>query len=179
MSKAAPGFPPKRTSSTSQAKNLRRTLLIGKRAISGWKLTITEEDQSNMAKKEQKKPSKKSRTKKADKAKKAGARAKKAAAPAKEASKVAAPAKKAASQPKKAAAPDTKSAVPEKKATPKPAKAAKFFSVAEFADMTYLTENGVMQWLKQGLLKGQQDEKGAWQVDASNLEVPNVKRLVR
>jgi len=123
-----------------------------------------------MAKKGQKKPSKKPQTKGAVKAKKAGARAKKVAAPAKKATKVPAPAKKA---------PAPKAAAPEKKATPKPAKAAKFFSVAEFADMTYLTENGVMQWLKQGLLKGQQDEKGDWQVEASNLEVPNVKRLVR
>jgi phage antirepressor YoqD-like protein len=108
-----------------------------------------------MAKKEQKKPSKKSQTKGAAKAKKAGAKAKKAAAPAK------------------------KTAAPKKKAAPKSAKAAKSFSVAEFADMTYLSENGVMQWLKQGLLIGQQNDKGAWQVDASNLEVPNVKRLVR
>ena len=108
-----------------------------------------------MAKKEQKKPSKKSQTKGAAKAKKAGAKAKKAAAPAK------------------------KTAAPKKKAAPKSAKASKSFSVAEFADMTYLTENGVMQWLKQGLLIGQQNAKGAWQVDASNLEVPNVKRLVR
>ena len=38
MSKAAQGFPPRRTSSTSQAENPRRTRLIGKRAISGWKL---------------------------------------------------------------------------------------------------------------------------------------------
>jgi hypothetical protein len=115
-----------------------------------------------MAKKEQKKPSRKSQTKGTAKAKKAGAGAKKAAAPA-----------------KKTAAPAKKTAVPEKKAAPKPAKAAKSFSVAEFADMTYLTENGVMQWLQQGLLKGQQNAKGAWQIDASNLEVPNVKRLVR
>jgi hypothetical protein len=86
-----------------------------------------------MAKKEQKKPSKKSQTKGAAKSNKVGARAKK-----------------------------TKS-----------------FSVAEFADLTYLTENGVMQWLQQGLLQGQQDAKGGWQVDAANLEVPNVKRLVR
>ena len=45
--------------------------------------------------------------------------------------------------------------------------------------MTYLTEKGVMEWLRHGLLKGQQDAKGEWQVDASNLEVSNVKRLVR
>jgi hypothetical protein len=108
-----------------------------------------------MAKKEQKKPTKKSQAKGAAKAKKVGAKAKKTAAPAK------------------------KTAAPKKKAAPKPAKSAKSFSVAEFADMTYLTENGVMQWLQQGLLKGQQNAKGGWQVDASNLEVPNVKRLVR
>jgi hypothetical protein len=115
-----------------------------------------------MAKKEQKKPSKKTQTKGAAKAKKAGAKAKKTAVPA-----------------KKAAAPAKKTAAPKKKATPKSAKATKSFSVAEFADMTYLTENGVMQWLQQGLLQGQQDATGKWQVDASNLEVPNVKRLVR
>ena len=101
-----------------------------------------------MAKKEQKKPSKKPRTK--------------AAAPA-----------------KKAKAPAKKAAVPKKKATPKSTKATKSLSVAEFADMTYLTENGVMQWLQQGLLIGQQNAKGDWQIEASNLEVPNVKRLVR
>ena len=122
-----------------------------------------------MAKKVQKKPSKKTQKKGAVKAKKAGAKAK----------KVVAPTKKDASRAKKAAAPANKAAAPEKKATPKPAKATKFFSVAEFADMTYLTENGVMQWLRQGLLKGHQDDKGDWQIDASNLEVPNVKRLVR
>ncbi len=101
-----------------------------------------------MAKKEQKKPSKKPRA------------------------KTAAPAKKAKAPAKKAAA-------PKKKATPKSTKATKSLSVAEFADMTYLTENGVMQWLQQGLLIGQQNAKGDWQIEASNLEVPNVKRLVR
>ena len=108
-----------------------------------------------MAKKEQKKPSKKSQAKGAAKTKKVSAKAKKTAAPVK------------------------KTAAPKKKAAPRPAKAAKSFSVAAFADMTYLTENGVREWLQQGLLKGQQDAKGDWQVDASNLEVPNVKRLVR
>jgi hypothetical protein len=115
-----------------------------------------------MAKKEQKKPLKKSQTKGAAKAKKVGAKAKQTTAPA-----------------KKDAAPAKKTAAPKKKAAPKSAKTAKSFSVAEFADMTYLTENGVMQWLQQGLLKGQQNAKGAWQVDAANLEIPNVKRLVR
>jgi len=102
-----------------------------------------------MAKKEQKKPAKKTQKKGTAKAKKVTAKAKKAKAPAK------------------------------KTAAPKSAKAAKSFSIAKFADMTYLTENGVMEWLQQGLLKGQQDAKGDWQIDASNLEVLNVKRLVR
>jgi phage antirepressor YoqD-like protein len=79
----------------------------------------------------------------------------------------------------KTAAPAKKAAAPKKKATPKSTKATKSLSVAEFADMTYLTENGVMQWLQQGLLIGQQNAKGDWQIEASNLEVPNVKRLVR
>ena len=108
-----------------------------------------------MAKKEQKKSAKKTQKKSTVKAKKVTAKAKKAKAPAK------------------------KTAAPKKKAAAKSAKAAKSFSVGEFANLTYLTENGVMQWLKQGLLKGQQDAKGDWQIDASNLEVPNVKRLVR
>jgi hypothetical protein len=122
-----------------------------------------------MAKKEQKKPLKKPQAKTAAKAKKAGASDKKAAAPA----------KKNAPQAKKPAVPAIKAAAPEKKTAPPPAETKKFFSIAEFADMTYLTEYGVMQWLKQGLLKGRQNEKGDWQVDASNLQVPNVKRLVR
>jgi hypothetical protein len=68
-----------------------------------------------------------------------------------------------------------------KKDKPGKAKAAdrKMFSVAEFADMTYLTEFGVMAWLKQGRLSGQQAAGGEWQVDAANLETPDVKRLVR
>ena len=108
-----------------------------------------------MAKKEQKKSAKKNQKKSTVKAKKVTAKATKAKAPAK------------------------KTAAPKKKAAAKSAKAAKSFSVGEFANLTYLTENGVMQWLKQGLLKGQQDAKGDWQIDASNLEVPTVKRLVR
>ena len=59
------------------------------------------------------------------------------------------------------------------------AKATPSYSVNEFADMTYLTENGVMEWLQRGLLKGRQDAKGNWQVETANLEDPNVKRVVR
>ena len=136
-----------------------------------------------MAKKVQKKSAKKPQTKAPAKAKKVTAKAKKAAAPAKKsatrAKKAAAPAKKPATRAKKAAAPAKKAAAPKTKAAPMSAKTAKSFSVAEFANMTYLTENGVMQWLQQGLLKGQQSAGGDWQIEASNLAVPNVKRLVR
>ncbi len=55
----------------------------------------------------------------------------------------------------------------------------KSFSIAEFAQMTYLTEKGVSEWLKTGQLAGQQNDKGDWRIDAANLEKPNVKRLVR
>ena len=65
----------------------------------------------------------------------------------------------------------------------KPAKvkttAGKMYTVAEFAGMTYLTEFGVKEWLKQGRLTGQQAAGGEWQIDAANLELSNVKRLVR
>ncbi|MBW2201719.1 MAG: hypothetical protein JRF71_12935 [Deltaproteobacteria bacterium] len=55
----------------------------------------------------------------------------------------------------------------------------KTYSVNEFAEMTYLTAFGVKQWLKKGLLIGKINTAGVWQVDAENLEIPNVKRLVR
>ena len=87
------------------------------------------------------------------------------------------PKKKAAKpKPKKAPAKATESAAPK---TAKPAAAAKSFSIAEFAEMTFLTEKGVAEWLKTGRLTGQQDSKGAWRIDAANLDVPNIKRLVR
>jgi outer membrane biosynthesis protein TonB len=143
-----------------------------------------EEDQFRMAtKKEQKKPAKKPKTKAAAKAKKVTASPKKTKAPAKKTAapkkKAGAPAKKTAAPKKRAAATTSKAAAPKKPAAAKPPKALKSFSVSEFAAMTYLTEKGVRQWLQQGLLKGRQDAKGNWQIEASNLEVPNVKRLVR
>jgi hypothetical protein len=55
----------------------------------------------------------------------------------------------------------------------------KAYSVAEFADMTFLTEYGVMDWLKKGRLTGKQNAAGEWLIDASNLDAPNIERLVR
>jgi excisionase family DNA binding protein len=55
----------------------------------------------------------------------------------------------------------------------------KTYSVSEFAAMTYLTEKGVSEWLKSGKLEGITTEGGEWRVQASNLQVPSISRLVR
>jgi hypothetical protein len=72
-----------------------------------------------------------------------------------------------------------KKPAPAGKNKPAEAKAGKMCTVAEFAAMTYLTEFGVKEWLRQGRLTGRQAAGGDWQVDAASLELPNVKRLVR
>jgi len=83
------------------------------------------------------------------------------------------------SVPKKAAA-AKKSAAP-KKAKPAKAKTstAKTIPLADFVNMTYLTENGVKEWLKQGRLTGLQADSGEWMIEAADLEVPDLKRLMR
>jgi len=68
---------------------------------------------------------------------------------------------------------------PTQKDKPAEAAAGKMYTVAEFAGLTYLTEFGVTEWLKQGRLNGQQVTGGEWKIDAASLELPNVKRLVR
>ena len=91
-----------------------------------------------------------------------------------------APKKKASkSVPKKAAA--AKKSAPPKKAKPAKARtsAAKTIPLADFVSMTYLTENGVKEWLKQGRLTGLQADSGEWMIEAANLEVPDIKRLMR
>lgn len=55
----------------------------------------------------------------------------------------------------------------------------KTYTIAEFAAMTYLTEKGVAEWLKAGRIKGIQKEGGEWQVLESNLQVPDISRLLR
>jgi len=87
--------------------------------------------------------------------------------------------KKSKSVPKKAAA-AKKSAAPKKAkpATPKKP-TAKTIPLADFVSMTFLTENGVREWLKQGRLTGRQNEAGEWMIDAANLEAPHIKRVVR
>jgi len=94
--------------------------------------------------------------------------------------KKAAAAKKSA-PPKKAKPAAAKKSAPPKKAKPAKAKTstAKTIPLADFVSMTYLTENGVKEWLKQGRLTGLQADSGEWMIEAANLEVPDIKRLMR
>ena len=67
-----------------------------------------------------------------------------------------------------------------KPADPAPAKSTgASYTVAEFAQMTFLTEKGVAAWLKSGRLSGQQDAAGQWRVDAANCDADDIKRLLR
>ncbi|MBW2606568.1 MAG: hypothetical protein JRD05_02915 [Deltaproteobacteria bacterium] len=103
--------------------------------------------------------------------KKAPEKAKKAPVKAKKA-----PAKKVPKEQKKAPVNAKKTTSAPKKT---PARTKKTFSVAEFSEMTYLTLKGVNEWLKQGKLQGDKDEKGNWLVDAASLELPFMKKLIR
>ena len=88
---------------------------------------------------------------------------------------------KQSAPPKKAKAAAAKKSAAPKKAKPAKgtASAATAYSLAEFVNMTYLTENGVKEWLKQGRLTGLQADSGEWMIEAANLEVPDIKRLMR
>ena len=86
----------------------------------------------------------------------------------------------------KTAEPTDKKAAAKKPSPPKKEKpvkekksAAKTYSIAEFAGMTYLTEFGVKEWLKQGRIAGKQGAGGEWELDAANLDLPDIKRLLR
>lgn len=63
--------------------------------------------------------------------------------------------------------------------TSNPTAAAKAYTIKEFSEMTYLTEFGVQKWLKQGRLIAAKGESGQLLVDSSNLELPDIKRLIR
>ena len=54
-----------------------------------------------------------------------------------------------------------------------------YFTVDEFAAMTYLTPWGVVDWLKTGRLQRVLDADGNWVVDAGCLENPDVRRILR
>ena len=53
------------------------------------------------------------------------------------------------------------------------------YSIQEFSDMTYLTPWGVQKWLNGGRLKKIVDAGGQVRVDGSNLDNPDIKRLLR
>jgi len=55
----------------------------------------------------------------------------------------------------------------------------KTYSVSEFSQLTYLTEAGVIQWLKKGRLQGNQAADGQWVIDAASLQLPGTKHLLR
>lgn len=55
----------------------------------------------------------------------------------------------------------------------------KDYSVAEFSRMTYLTDFGVVDFLKKGRLKGVRDQAGHWRVFADNLKNPSIRHLIR
>jgi predicted site-specific integrase-resolvase len=55
----------------------------------------------------------------------------------------------------------------------------KSFTIQEFSDMTYLTPYGVEKWLQEGRLEKTVDSEGQIRVDGSNLDNPNIKRLLR
>ena len=59
------------------------------------------------------------------------------------------------------------------------APAAASYSVAEFSALTYLTETGVLRWLKCGRLMGERAEDGSWTVKAESLELPQLRHLIR
>ena len=56
---------------------------------------------------------------------------------------------------------------------------AQTYSVTEFSGLTYLTEFGVLEFLKKGRLQGLRDEKGQWRLGAGNLQNPGMRHLIR
>jgi hypothetical protein len=53
------------------------------------------------------------------------------------------------------------------------------YDVETFARMTYLTEKGVRQWLRNGRLSGRSGADGKDLVDAANLDRPELRHLIR
>lgn len=72
---------------------------------------------------------------------------------------------------------------PSPNAAPKPTDSAgtgaKAYSVAEFSALTYLTEFGVGQFLKNGRLLGQRAGDGSLAVKAESLDLPHLSHLIR
>jgi hypothetical protein len=75
--------------------------------------------------------------------------------------------------------PDAKAPVSQAPTSTNPPSSAKTYDIETFSRLTYLTENGVRQWLRDGRLTGSTDSGGNMNVDASNLERADFKHLVR
>ena len=73
----------------------------------------------------------------------------------------------------------TSTAAAAKSNTPRSSSGGKRYDVASFARMTYLTENGVRQWLKTGRLSGGTGAYGKPFVDATNLDRADLQHLIR
>jgi excisionase family DNA binding protein len=60
-----------------------------------------------------------------------------------------------------------------------PVSSGKTYDIDTFAQMTYLTEKGVRQWLASGRLSGRLDPGGKGVVDAENLDRADLRHLIR
>jgi len=78
-----------------------------------------------------------------------------------------------------AAKPAEKPATPPPSPAKKTAAGQKRYSVEEFSRLTFLTPEGVIKYLKEGILEGGQDEDGRWRVAADNLESERIGHLIR
>ena len=83
-----------------------------------------------------------------------------------------------------AAAPSPPKSVEKPAAEPQPKAAGtagtkKAFTVEEFSRLTFLTPAGVVKYLKEGILSGNQKEDGHWEVAAGNLENGRIRHLIR
>lgn len=65
------------------------------------------------------------------------------------------------------------------KPEPKTGASPQTYSVAEFSALTYLTEFGVRNFLKDGRLLGELAEDGSWIVKAESLDLPHLSHLIR
>jgi excisionase family DNA binding protein len=63
--------------------------------------------------------------------------------------------------------------------SPKTTAEGRSYTIQEFSNMSYLTPFGVQRWLKEGRLKKTVDATGQTRIDGSNLDHPDIKRLLR
>jgi hypothetical protein len=55
----------------------------------------------------------------------------------------------------------------------------KSYSVEEFSRLTFLTPEGVVKYLKEGILRGDAGEDGQWRVAGDSLENTRIQHLIR